>query len=238
MPDDLNNIVLYEDNHIIIVNKPACIPVQEDKSLDQPLTDIVKNYIKKKYSKPGEVFLGVIHRLDRPVSGVVMFARTSKALVRLNEMMKNRQIRKIYWAVVKNKPPSDSDTLIHFLQRNETRNKSYVYDENKSGAVIAELKYDLIASAENYYLLEIELLTGRHHQIRAQLAAINCPIKGDLKYNFPRSNKDGSIHLHARRIELIHPVTKELICVEANPPDESLWNYFIHEIKNKKIPEK
>lgn len=231
MPDDLKNIILYEDNHIIIVNKPACIPVQEDKSSDQPLTDIIKQYIKVTYSKPGDAFLGVIHRLDRPVSGVVIFARTSKALVRLNEMMKNRQIRKIYWAVVKNKPPSDRDTLTHFLKRNESKNKSFVYDDNKKGTVIAELKYSLIATAENYYLLEIELLTGRHHQIRAQLSAIHCPVKGDLKYGFPRSNKDGSIHLHARRIEFIHPVTKEMICVESNPPDEPLWNYFIRDQK-------
>ena len=226
MQDNYKNIVLYEDNHIIIVNKPACIPVQEDKTQDTSLVDIVKQYVKEKYAKPGEVFLGVIHRLDRPVSGIVVFAKTSKALVRLNEMMKNRQIEKTYWAVVKNKPPKLEDTLTHYLTRNESKNKSFVYSEERPGTVKAELTYHLISNAENYYLLEVELHTGRHHQIRAQLAAIHCPIKGDLKYGAPRSNANGSIHLHAHRIKFLHPVTKEIIEITCDPPQDPLWNYF------------
>lgn len=227
MPVDLKHIVLFEDNHIIIVNKPSGIPVQEDKSGDLSLTEIIKGYIKDKYNKPGNVFLGVVHRLDRPVSGAVIFARTSKALMRLNEMMKKREITKIYWAITKNQPPQESGSMTGYIKRNESRNKSYVLNEATDGAVMAELNYRMIGSADNYHLIEIELITGRHHQIRTQLAAAGCPVKGDLKYGFPRSNKDGSICLLAREIRFIHPVNGEMVCVQANPHDDPLWKFFL-----------
>ena len=220
--------VLFEDNHIIIINKLPSQIVQGDKTGDKPLSELVKDYIKVKYNKPGEVFLGVVHRLDRPVSGAVIFARTSKSLARLNELIKNREVKKTYWAVVKNKPPKASDTLVTFLRRDEARNKSFVAGENSKSAQRASLSYKLIAGSDNYYLLGVELETGRHHQIRAQLAAIGCPIKGDLKYGFSRSNPDGSIHLHARKLEFIHPVTHQMVSVLANPPDDPVWNYFEH----------
>ena len=224
----IENQILCEDNHLIIVNKLPSQIVQGDKTGDEPLSEILKKYIKEKYNKPGEVFLGVVHRLDRPVSGIVLFARTSKVLSRMNEMMKKREIKKIYWAVVKNPPPEISGHLIHYLIRNEKMNKSFVVSEEKTGSQKAELVYSLLENSNNYHLLEIELLTGRHHQIRVQLAHIGCPIKGDMKYGFPRSNSDGSIHLHARRIELVHPVKKEPILIEAKPPDDSLWNHFLY----------
>ncbi|MBR6539625.1 MAG: RluA family pseudouridine synthase [Bacteroides sp.] len=210
--------VVYEDNHIIIVNKTASEIVQGDKTGDTPLSETVKQYLKEKYQKPGNVFVGVTHRLDRPVSGLVLFAKTSKALSRLNEMFKRGEVQKTYWAVVKNRPPQEEGTLSHWLLRNEKQNKSYAYDKEKSGSKHALLDYRLIAASDNYYLLEVNLKTGRHHQIRCQLSKMGCPIKGDLKYGFARSNPDGSICLHARRIAFVHPVSKENITVEAPLP--------------------
>jgi len=224
--ESIERQILYQDNHLIIVNKLPSQIVQGDKTGDEPLSEILKKYIKEKYHKPGEVFLGVVHRLDRPVSGVVLFARTSKALSRLNEMLKERTIKKIYWAVVKNQPPEKTGHLIHYLFRDEKKNKSFIVSENRKDAKKAELIYHLLKSSDNYHLLEIELLTGRHHQIRAQLAHIGCPVKGDLKYGFPRTNPDASIHLHSRRIKFLHPVKKEQLAIEAPPPDDPLWNYF------------
>lgn len=215
--------VLYEDNHIIIVNKAVSEIVQGDKTGDKPLADIVKDYIKDKYDKPGNVFLGVTHRLDRPTSGIVVFARTSKALTRLNEMFKNKEIEKTYWAIVKNLPKQEEATLKHYLVRNEKQNKSYAYDMEKPASKLAILHYKLIAHSEKYNLLEINLETGRHHQIRCQLARIGCPIKGDLKYGAERSNPDGGISLHARKISFIHPVSKEKIEVVAPLPNDNLW---------------
>lgn len=210
--------VVYEDNHIIIVNKTASEIVQGDKTGDTPLSETVKQYLKEKYQKPGNVFVGVTHRLDRPVSGLVLFAKTSKALSRLNEMFKRGEVQKTYWAVVKNRPPQEEGTLSHWLLRNEKQNKSYAYDKEKTGSKHALLDYRLIAASDNYYLLEVNLKTGRHHQIRCQLSKMGCPIKGDLKYGFARSNTDGSICLHARRIAFVHPVSKENITVEAPLP--------------------
>jgi len=223
--------VLFEDNHIIAVNKTNSDIVQVDKTGDLSLEDMVKAYIKVKFNKPGEVFLGVVHRIDRPVSGAVLFARTSKALVRLNEMFQRKEVKKIYWAIVKEKPPKISDTLNHYIVRDQQKNKSYAFDIEKKDAKPASLTYTLLASAENYHLLEIDLHTGRHHQIRCQLAKIGCPIKGDLKYGFPRSNTDGGISLHSRKIEFIHPVSKKQITIFANPPQDSLWSYFSTIIK-------
>lgn len=210
--------VVYEDNHIIIVNKTASEIVQGDKTGDTPLSETIKQYLKEKYQKPGNVFVGVTHRLDRPVSGLVLFAKTSKALSRLNEMFKRGEVQKTYWAVVKNRPPQEEGTLSHWLLRNEKQNKSYAYDKEKPGSKHALLDYRLIAASDNYYLLEVNLKTGRHHQIRCQLSKMGCPIKGDLKYGFARSNTDGSICLHARRIAFVHPVSKENITVEAPLP--------------------
>ena len=218
--------VIYEDNHIIVVSKTASEIVQGDKTGDTPLSELVKHYLKEKYNKPGNVFIGVTHRLDRPVSGLVVFAKTSKALARLNEMFKNGDVHKTYWAIVKNCPQETEATLEHYLVRNEKQNKSYAYDREKPGAKKAILHYKLIGYSENYFLLEVDLKTGRHHQIRCQLAKIGCPIKGDLKYGFPRSNPDGSICLHARRVSFIHPVSKELIELEAPLPEGNLWNGF------------
>ena len=218
--------VIYEDNHIIVVSKTASEIVQGDKTGDTPLSELVKHYLKEKYNKPGNVFIGVTHRLDRPVSGLVVFAKTSKALARLNEMFKNGDVHKTYWAIVKNCPQETEATLEHYLVRNEKQNKSYAYDREKPGAKKAILHYKLIGHSENYFMLEVDLKTGRHHQIRCQLAKIGCPIKGDLKYGFPRSNPDGSICLHARRVSFIHPVSKELIELEAPLPEGNLWNGF------------
>lgn len=218
--------VVYEDNHIIVVNKTSSEIVQGDKTGDIPLSELVKQYLKEKYNKPGNVFVGVTHRLDRPVSGLVIFAKTSKALARLNEMFKNSQVQKTYWAIVKKCPLETEGTLEHYLVRNEKQNKSYAYNTEKAGAKKAILHYKLIGSSDNYYLLEVDLKTGRHHQIRCQLAKIGCPIKGDLKYGFPRSNPDGSICLHARRVCFIHPVSKEQIELEAPVPNGSLWSAF------------
>lgn len=216
-------IVLYEDNHIIIVNKTVSEIVQGDKTGDKPLSEIVKEYLKEKYNKLGNVFLGVTHRLDRPTSGIVVFARTSKALPRLNEMFKNKEIKKTYWAIVKNTPKQATGTLKHYLVRNEKQNKSYAYDKEKPNSKLAILHYKIIAHSEKYSLLEIDLETGRHHQIRVQLSQIGCPIKGDLKYGAERSNPDGGINLHARKISFIHPVSKQLIEVVAPVPNDNLW---------------
>ena len=216
--------ILYEDNHIIAVNKFTNDLVQKDITGDRALDDKLKEYIKNKCNKPGEVFLGVVHRIDRPVSGAVLFARTSKALSRLNRMLRENMIGKKYWAVVKNKPPKDRDTLINYLVKNQKQNKSYCYNRPLTGAREAKLEYRVIAKLDNYYLLEIMLITGRHHQIRAQLSHINCPVKGDLKYRFPRSNENGGIHLHSREIIFEHPVRKKPIIITADPPeDDILW---------------
>jgi 23S rRNA pseudouridine1911/1915/1917 synthase len=221
--------ILFEDNHILIINKAPSEIVQSDKTGDISLEDKLKDYIKKKYNKPGNVFLGVSHRVDRPVSGIVMFAKTSKALSRLNEMFKNKEIKKIYWAIVKNAPPKQEDTLTSFIRRDEKKNKSYSYPSEVKGSKKAILDYSVLSKSDNYYLLEVLLHTGRHHQIRCQLANAGCPIKGDLKYGFPRSNKDASISLHARKIEFLHPVTKETVSVIAEPPSsEKLWQFFMN----------
>ena len=218
--------VVYEDNHLIIVNKTAREIVQGDKTGDTPLSETVKLYLKEKYQKPGNVFLGVTHRLDRPVSGLVLFAKTSKALTRLNEMFRTGQVKKTYWAIVRERPPQEEGTLVHWLVRNEQQNKSYAYDKEKPGAKRAVLHYKLIGASDRYYLLEVQLETGRHHQIRCQLAKMGCPIKGDLKYGSPRSNPDGSICLHARQLRLEHPVSHEWVEVTAPVPHDALWNYF------------
>jgi 23S rRNA pseudouridine1911/1915/1917 synthase len=216
--------IIYEDNHIIAVNKTNSEIVQGDKTGDTPLSEIVKQYIKEKYNKPGDVFLGVTHRLDRPVSGVVLFARTSKALIRLNEMFKNNEIKKTYWAIVKNLPEKTEGRLVHYLIKNEKTNKSTAYDVERTSAKKSILNYRLIASSQKYHLLEIGLETGRHHQIRAQLAKIGSPIKGDLKYGFSRSNPNGGISLHARAIEFIHPVSKDAVHITAPVPEnDALW---------------
>lgn len=219
--------VIYEDNHIILVNKASSEIVQGDKTGDTPLSETVKQYIKEKYHKPGNVFLGVTHRLDRPVSGLVLFARTSKALSRLNEMFKTKEIKKTYWAIVKKQPPAPAGELVHWLVRNEKQNKSYAYDREVKDSKKAILDYKVIGRSEHYYLLEINLQTGRHHQIRCQLAKMGCPIKGDLKYGAQRSNPDGSICLHARRIEFVHPVSKEKMSFEAPVPESALWKSFL-----------
>jgi len=219
-----NNLkVLHEDNHIIIVNKRVGDIVQGDKTGDKPLSEVVKSYIKEKYNKPGNVYLGVVHRLDRPTTGIVLFSKTSKALPRLNKLFQQKDAKKTYWAVVKNRPPKDHDTLIHYLKRNPKQNKSFAHKNEVPDSKKAILEYRILKELNNYFLLEIDLQTGRHHQIRSQLSAIGCPIKGDLKYGFDRSNKDAGIHLHARKLEFIHPVKKEAIKVIAEVPDEPLW---------------
>ncbi len=218
--------VIYEDNHIIAVNKTCSEIVQGDKTGDIPLSEIVKQWLKEKYDKPGNVFIGVTHRLDRPVSGLVLFAKTSKALSRLNDMFRIGDIKKTYWALVKKQPPADEGELIHYLVRNEKQNKSYAYDTEKPDSKKAILNYKVIGHSDNYFLLEIDLKTGRHHQIRCQLAKMGCPIKGDLKYGYERSNKDGGISLHARKVNFIHPVSKEPIEIIAQVPDDPLWKAF------------
>ena len=215
--------VIHEDNHIIVVNKRVGDIVQGDKTGDKPLSEIVKEYIKIKYDKPGDVFLGVVHRLDRPTSGIVVFARTSKALTRLNELFKNRETTKTYWAVVKNRPEQTQANLTHYLKRDEKRNTSKAHIKEVADSKIASLDYKIIHELNNYFVLEINLHTGRHHQIRAQLSAIGSPIKGDLKYGFDRSNSDGGIHLHARRLEFIHPVSKQLLQLQASLPADPIW---------------
>lgn len=222
--------ILYEDNHLVIVNKQAGEIVQGDKTGDTPLSDFVKDWLKEKYNKPGNVYLGVVHRLDRPVSGVVLFAKTSKALPRLNKMFaEHNKVNKTYWAIVQNRPLEAQGTLTHWLTRQEKNNTARAYDREVPGSKKAVLDYELIASGDRYHLLEIHLHTGRHHQIRCQLAKIGCPIKGDLKYGAPRSNPDGSISLHARTLTLEHPVNHESISVTAPVPDDKLWLALSHE---------
>ena len=223
--------VLYEDNHLIIVNKQAGEIVQGDKTGDTPLSDIVKDWLKEKHNKPGNVYLGIVHRLDRPVSGVVLFAKTSKALPRLNKMFaEHDKVSKTYWAIVQNRPQASKGTLTHWLTRQEKNNTARAYDREVPGAKKAVLDYELIASGDRYHLLEIHLHTGRHHQIRCQLAKMGCPIKGDLKYGAPRSNPDGSISLHARNLTLEHPVSHEMISVTAPVPDDRLWLALCKEV--------
>lgn len=215
--------VIYEDNHLIGVNKTCREIVQGDKTGDTPLSEMLKAWLKEKYCKPGNVYVGVTHRLDRPVSGLVLFAKTSKALPRMNEMFRNGEVKKTYWAIVRNKPPHEEGELVHWLVRNEKQNKSYASDTERHDAKKAILCYKLIAASDNYYLLEIDLKTGRHHQIRCQLAKMGCPIKGDLKYGADRSNKDGGISLHSRSAEFVHPVSKQPVRIVASVPDDKLW---------------
>lgn len=222
----LSSRILYEDNHLIAVNKLPSEIVQGDKTGDTPLSEDVKEFLRKKYNKPGNVFTGVIHRIDRPVSGVVIFAKTGKALSRMNELVKNRGLKKTYWAIVQKRPEKEKDELVHHLVRNQKKNKSTAHVKPKKDSKEAVLEYKLICESNSYFLLEIDLKTGRHHQIRAQLAAIGNPLKGDLKYGAPRSNRDASIGLHAREIEFIHPVKKESIKIVAPPPKDALWDYF------------
>lgn len=219
--------ILYEDNHLIVVNKKPGEIVQGDKTGDIPLSEKIKVYLKEKYNKPGNVFVGVVHRLDRPVSGAVIFARTSKALARMNELIKKRQVNKRYWAVVKDMPESASGSLVHFLKKNQKKNKSFAVAENEKGALRAELDYHFLAVSKSYSLLEVILHTGRHHQIRVQMSAIHAPIKGDVKYGFKRLNQNGRmIHLHARLLEFIHPVKKTPLRIKADPPEDKLWQVF------------
>jgi len=216
--------IIHEDNHIIVINKRVGDIVQGDSTGDKPLSDVVKEYIKIKYNKPGDVFLGVVHRLDRPTTGIVVFAKTSKALTRLNETFKNRETQKTYWAIIKNTPPKEKDTLTHFLKRNSKNNTSRAHLKEIPDSKLASLSYQIFKKLDNYFALEIDLHTGRHHQIRAQLQAIGCPIKGDLKYGFDRSNSDGGIHLHAKKLTLKHPVSKEVITFTAATPLDPIWN--------------
>lgn len=225
MHTNSNNLqVLHEDNHIIVINKRPGDIVQGDKTGDTPLSEIVKQYLKIKYNKPGNVYLGVVHRLDRPTSGLVVFAKTSKVLPRLNKLFAEKEAQKTYWAIVKKKPPKTEGTLIHWLKRNPKQNKSYAHIKEVNNSKKAILDYRVLKKLDSYYLLEIDLKTGRHHQIRSQLSAIGCPIKGDLKYGFDRSNKDGSIHLHAKKLSFVHPVKKELIYITAPLPKDPIWN--------------
>ena len=221
--------ILYEDNHLIAVNKRSSDLSQGDKSGDTSLDEDIKNYLAARYNKPGDVFLGVVHRLDRPVSGVILYARTSKALARMNEMFRSSLVKKTYLAIVKKHPPENQEKITHYLKRNEKLNKTYAFDKEVKGSKEASLTYRIAGRSDRYYLLEIELHTGRHHQIRAQLAAIGCPVKGDLKYGFGRSNEDGGISLMARRLEFIHPVKKENIVIAAPFPDGDLWKIFNYE---------
>jgi len=225
--------VIYEDNHLIAVNKKSGDLVQGDKTGDAPLGDAIKAYLKEKYQKPGSVFCGVIHRLDRPVSGVVLFAKTSKALARMNEMFRGRDVQKIYWAIVKERPKKDNAVLINYLVKDEKNNRSKAVGAENKSALKSELEYNLIGKTDNYFLLEVYPLTGRHHQIRVQLSTMGSPIKGDLKYGFNRSNPDGSISLHARKLIFNHPVTKEKIEIVAAPPDEVVWNACARSVANK-----
>lgn len=228
--------ILYEDNHIIAVNKACGELVQSDITNERTLVDDMKDYLKNKYNKPGNVFVGLPHRLDRPTSGVMILTKTGKALERLNKLFKERgQIKKTYWAVVNKRPPKFADTLEHYLKKNTTKNKSFAYPKPVPGAKLARLTYRHVASLQRYHLLEIELLTGRHHQIRVQLETLNMRIKGDLKYGFPRSNKNKGIHLHARKLEFVHPVKKTLVTIVADPPDDPVWNEFLKLFRENKF---
>ena len=229
--------IAYEDNHILIVNKLPSEIVQGDKTGDLPLSEKVKHFIKHRDAKPGNVFCGVIHRLDRPVSGLVIFAKTSKALSRFNELFREKTIGKSYLAVVKNKPPKERDTLVHYLVKNEKANTSKAFQTPVAHSLKAELQYEWLASSDNYHLLRIVLLTGRHHQIRAQLSAIGCPIKGDLKYGFPRSNPGGFIHLHSYALDFMHPIKKEQLSLRALPlGDDPVWAYFSKVVQQLQMP--
>ncbi len=223
---DISKDILFEDNHLIIINKKPSDIVQGDKTGDIPMPELLKNFLKEKYQKPGNVFVGVIHRLDRPVSGAVIFAKTSKALTRMNKLIQDGGLTKKYWAIVENMPISKTGTLINFLKKNEKQNKSYVVQESVKGSKRAELNYKFLAASQKYYLIEVELITGRHHQIRAQLSSIGCIIKGDLKYGAKRTNADASICLHSREIKFIHPIKNELVHILAPPPDNNIWNIF------------
>jgi 23S rRNA pseudouridine1911/1915/1917 synthase len=225
--------ILYEDNHIIIVNKRVSDIVQGDKTGDESLDNIVKNYIKEKYKKPGDVFLGVVHRLDRPVSGCVVYARTSKALTRMNELFRTKEVKKTYLAIVSQRPPAEEGELMHFIKKNEKQNRSFAFDNEVKDSKVAELSYKVIARSESFYLLEVDLHTGRHHQIRVQFAAVGCPIKGDLKYGSKRSNEGGGISLHSYIISFVHPVKKELITVTAPLPNEKTWKLFAGNVGQK-----
>jgi 23S rRNA pseudouridine1911/1915/1917 synthase len=224
---DIAGDILFEDNHLLIMNKRSSLIVQGDKTGDEPLSETLKEFIRIRDKKPGKVYLGVVHRLDRSVSGALIFAKTSKSLSRLNNMLKEGSINKTYWAIVQNPPGALQGHLLHYLRRNEQKNKSFAFDKPVDHSKKAELIYKVIGTSDHYYLLEISLLTGRHHQIRAQLAKIGCPIKGDIKYGFDRPNPDRSIHLHSRKLELVHPVKKEKLSILADPPDDPLWNYFL-----------
>ena len=226
MKTPVSDRILYEDNHLIVINKEASEIVQGDKTGDKPLSEEVKSFLKKEYNKPGNVFTGVIHRIDRPVSGAVIFAKTSKGLSRMNELVKNRGLKKTYWAIVQNQPKEAEAIINSYLWRDQKKNKSFTVKKSKPGAKEAVLSYKLIGESQKYFLLDIDLKTGRHHQIRAQLASIGCPIKGDLKYGAPRSNPDGSISLHARKIDFLHPIKKEEISVTAPVPQDELWRFF------------
>lgn len=221
VPDNLQ--VIYEDNHLIAINKRPGDIVQGDKTGDVPLSVVTQEYLKRKYNKPGNVYLGVAHRLDRPTSGLVLFAKTSKALPRLNRIFAEKEAKKVYWAIVKKRPEKENAVLVHWLKRNTKQNKSYAHTKEVPDSKKAILEYQVLKKLDRYFLLEIDLKTGRHHQIRAQLAAIGCPIKGDLKYGFDRSNSDGSIHLHARQLSLLHPVKKEILVLLAPPPRDAVW---------------
>ena len=223
----MNLDIIFEDNHVLVVNKKASDIVQGDKTGDETLPDKIKSYLKEKYQKPGNVFCGVVHRLDRPTSGVVVFARTSKALERLNKQFREKETNKIYWAIVENKPDKSEGTLVHFLKKNEKQNKSYASLSETPGSKKAILHYQVISSSDRYWLLEVTLETGRHHQIRCQMATIGCVIKGDVKYGAKRPNEDGSICLHARSLVFIHPTTKETMKFLADVPEDRLWNYFL-----------
>lgn len=222
--------IIFEDNHLIAVNKISGQITQGDKTGDVPLGEMLKTYLKEKYSKQGNVFCGTIHRLDRPVSGIVLFAKTGKALERMNALFRSREVQKTYWAVVRNKPPKEDDLLVHYLIKNEAKNKSKAFTIEKPGTQRSELHYKVIAISDNYFLLEVNPLTGRHHQIRVQLSSIGCVIKGDLKYGAERSNRDGSIHLHARKIYFKHPVKNEPVEICADPPNETIWNFFLNHV--------
>ncbi len=218
--------IIYEDNHLIAVNKKPGQISQGDKTKDIPLVEIVRQYLKDKYQKPGNVFAGLVHRIDRPVSGILLFAKTSKANERMGKIIRERNFHKTYWAVVKNKPEPEEGILKHYLLKNPHMNKSFAYPDERPESKLAILKYKLISSSDRYFLLEIDPETGRHHQIRVQLASIKCQIKGDIKYGFDRTNKDGSIHLHARKLEFLHPVKNEPITITADPPEDPVWNAF------------
>lgn len=219
--------VLYEDNHLIIINKPAGRLVQADETNDTPISEDVKDYIKEKYEKPGNVFIGTVHRIDRPVSGIVVFAKTSKALERMTALFRDKKIAKTYWAVVQNMPPSNSGTLKQFIKKNSEKHRSKIFTKEVEGSKYCELSYEVIGSSDKYHLLKVMPVTGRYHQIRAQLSFLGCPIKGDLKYFSPRSNADASIHLHARSISFIHPIKNIPLEITApTPAHDALWQYF------------